>query len=62
MKRIVNGKEVLGGVCLGIATENNWDVSLVRLIFILLFFVPFMPISIIYLIIWAIVPEEPNIS
>ena len=49
----------LGGVCAGIAKRANMDVSIVRLITILIFFFTASSIALVYLILWAVLPEAP---
>jgi len=52
---------VLGGVCKGISEVYGWDVSLVRLVFVLTtFFVVGSPI-IIYLIMWLVIPNKSDV-
>lgn len=49
---------ILAGVCGGIADHMGWDVSMVRIVLILLGF--FAGISLLlYIILWIIIPEEP---
>ena len=56
MNRIKNQDSVLGGVCLGLADELKTDVTLVRVVFVILFFTP-LPIGIAYIILWAVLPK-----
>lgn len=52
---------VLGGVCKGFAEVYNWDVSVVRLIYVLLtFFVVGSPI-IIYIILVLVLPNKQDV-
>lgn len=51
----------LGGVCAGLADFFNIDVTLVRLIFVAGVVFGFGSFLLIYLIMWAIVPEEPEV-
>jgi len=51
--------KLLGGVCSGIAEYFEIDPVLVRLLFVLLFFMGFAGI-IIYLVAWLLIPENPN--
>ncbi|WP_340110905.1 PspC domain-containing protein [Maribellus mangrovi] len=52
---------VLGGVLAGIAVHLDVDVVLVRLIYILLsLFSAGFPGLIVYIILWAVIPDEPN--
>jgi phage shock protein PspC (stress-responsive transcriptional regulator) len=52
---------MIAGVCGGLAERYDWDVSLVRLAFVLLSFapIPTHPV-LIYIIMWAVVPEAPE--
>jgi|LakMenE01Jun11ns_1017448.scaffolds.fasta_scaffold9676681_2 phage shock protein PspC (stress-responsive transcriptional regulator) len=47
----------VGGVCKGLSEYFNIDESIIRIIFVALFFTPF-PIVITYLLMWIIVPLE----
>ncbi|MEX2219964.1 MAG: PspC domain-containing protein [Phycisphaerales bacterium] len=51
---------VLGGVCGGLAEWTGWDVTLVRVLYILVsvFSVAF-PGILVYIILWIVMPEEP---
>lgn len=49
--------KVLGGVAAGVSAYFDWDVTLVRILFIVLLFVPYCPMVILYIIAWIIVPE-----
>lgn len=51
---------VLGGVCKGVSELYNWDVSMVRLITLLLIFAAGVPV-IVYLIMWIVLPEKKNV-
>mgnify|MGYP000671923418 CR=1 FL=1 len=48
---------MLGGICQGLSNYFNIDESIIRIIFIVLFFTPF-PITLTYLLMWIIVPLE----
>lgn len=48
---------VLAGVASGLAAYFNWDVALVRILMVALIFVPYVPIVLIYIILWIVVPE-----
>jgi phage shock protein C len=50
----------IAGVCGGIAAYLDVDTMVVRLIFIALLLVGVGPIILLYLIMWLIVPEEPQ--
>ncbi len=50
--------KIIGGVCGGLATYFNVDVALVRILFILLFFLPMGKyLAILYIIMWIAVPK-----
>jgi len=58
--RNVRNKRI-AGVCGGLAERYGWDPTLVRVIFVLLIFVPIPThIILVYLIMWAIVPKAPE--
>ncbi len=51
---------VLGGVLAGFAEYVNFDVGLVRLIYVLLsLFSAGFPGLLVYVIFWAVTPEKP---
>lgn len=54
--RVPNG--VFGGICSGIGKYFDMDTTIIRLIFIILFFTSF-PIVIMYFIMWFLIPKEP---
>jgi phage shock protein PspC (stress-responsive transcriptional regulator) len=47
---------ILGGVAGGIAAYMGWDVTAIRLIMILLLFIPYTPVVILYIILWLVMP------
>ena len=54
---------MIAGVCGGLAERYDWDPSAVRLIFVLLMFVPIpIPghIALLYVIMWIVVPQAPE--
>jgi phage shock protein C len=51
-------EKMLGGVCGGIAKSTGIDITLIRLIFVLLFCLAWAPMPLIYIILWIIMPEE----
>lgn len=57
MYRIKNQDSILGGVSLGMAQYFRVDVTLVRLLFVLLFFTP-LPVGIAYLVMWIVLPKQ----
>ena len=48
---------MLGGVCAGIAAYLHIDVTVVRLLTVLLFFLSATTVAIIYIILWIVIPE-----
>jgi phage shock protein C len=52
---------MIGGVCAGLADYLGMDPTVIRLIFLLLFFMAGNGL-LIYLIMWLIVPEEPSVQ
>lgn len=49
--------KVLGGIASGISAYLDWDIMLVRVLFICLLFVPYCPMIILYIIAWIVIPE-----
>lgn len=54
-----NGR-MIAGVCSGIAEYFGLDISLVRIAYVLLTVFTAFAGSIVYIIMWIIVPEEKN--
>ena len=52
---------VFGGVCAGISEVYGWDVSIVRLVTLLLLFAAGVPI-IVYIIMWLVLPDKENVE
>jgi phage shock protein C len=59
MERPIIGRKI-GGVCLAIANYLNTDVILIRVIAVVLFFlpVPFVPVTLTYCICWLVIPSQ----
>lgn len=56
-----SSNKVIAGVCSGLANYSGLDVSLVRIGFVLVgIFTAIIPISIVYLVMWFIVPQEDS--
>jgi phage shock protein PspC (stress-responsive transcriptional regulator) len=52
---------MLGGVAGGLAEYFNIDPTIVRLVFVLLAFVTVgFPMGLIYVILWVVIPRNPN--
>ncbi len=58
--KLVRSKDrILGGVCGGLAKWLGWDVTLVRLAYILISILSAaFPGTIVYIILWIIMPSE----
>ena len=51
--------KILGGVCGGLAKWLGWDVTIVRIAYILISILSAaFPGTIVYIILWVIMPEE----
>ena len=51
--------KILGGVCGGLAKWLGWDVTIVRIAYILISILSAaFPGTIVYIILWIIMPEE----
>ncbi|MCD8538410.1 MAG: PspC domain-containing protein [Leadbetterella sp.] len=57
MYRIKNRDSILGGVCLGLADYYRTDVTLIRVVFVILLFTA-IPVGIAYLVLWALLPKR----
>lgn len=61
MKKLYRKRNsTFGGVCAGIGNYLEVDETLVRIFFLILMFSPF-PIVITYILMWMIVPKEPEL-
>lgn len=54
------GDRMIAGVCAGLAKYFGQDVVVVRITAMLLFFLGIAPAVLAYIILWAVVPEEPR--
>ena len=50
--------KIIAGVCAGIAEWLGWSPGIVRILFVVGSFVPIIPVFVVYLILWAIVPAN----
>ena len=60
-KRLIRPREnrMIAGVCAGLAEYMNLDVSLVRLLFVVITLVTAVfPMGLFYIIAWIIIPED----
>lgn len=55
-----SNNKMLGGVCAGVAEYLNIDPTVVRVLAVLLFFTPFIPMLLTYLFVCLIVPNRPQ--
>ena len=51
---------MLSGVCAGLANFFGLDVSIIRIVYVILTFVTAFAGIPIYLLMWIIIPQEPN--
>lgn len=59
---LYRGPRAIAGVCSGIADYFNVDVIIVRIAWILLSFFSAGIAAVLYLILWIVVPENPNVN
>ena len=52
-----SNNRMIGGVCAGIADYFEWDITLVRIIYVLVTFFTAFSGGLVYLILWLIMPE-----
>lgn len=55
-----SNNKMLGGVCAGVAEYLNIDPTVVRVLAVLLFFTPFIPMLLTYLFVCLVVPNRPQ--
>jgi phage shock protein PspC (stress-responsive transcriptional regulator) len=48
---------MIAGVCGGIAEWRGWNVTLVRVLFVVGSLVPIIPGFVVYLVLWVLVPS-----
>ncbi|MDL1893350.1 PspC domain-containing protein [Sphingobacteriales bacterium CHB3] len=53
-----NRNKMIAGVCAGLASWLGWDVTLVRVFFVVGSFVPVIPGFLVYIVLWIVVPAE----
>lgn len=49
----------IAGVCQGLANRMGWDITLLRIIFVILGIITFPIWIVVYLIGWLVMPNEP---
>jgi phage shock protein C len=59
MTRPLTGRK-LAGVCRGLANHYGWDVTLIRVITVVLAIFVFPIGEVAYVLFWVMVPEEPR--
>ncbi len=59
LTRPANGK-MLAGVCAGIANFLGWDVTLLRIVYVLLTFLTVFSGVLVYLLLWILMPVAPQ--
>ncbi|MBX2989821.1 MAG: PspC domain-containing protein [Bacteroidetes bacterium] len=50
--------KMIAGVCAGLASWLGWDVTVVRVLFVVGSFIPVIPGFLVYLVLWIAVPSE----
>lgn len=55
-----SNNKMLGGVCAGVAEYLNIDPTVVRVLAVVLFFTPFIPMLLTYLFVCLVVPNRPQ--
>ncbi len=50
----------IAGVCAGLAEYFDMDVTLMRVLWVAVLFIPPAPALLAYIILWIVVPEEPE--
>jgi phage shock protein C len=58
--RLTRSKDkIVAGVCGGLASYFGLETSLVRIGFVLIGFITaFLPLTLVYLVMWFVIPEE----
>ncbi len=58
--RLTRSKDkIIAGVCSGLANYLGLETSMVRIGFVLIGFITaFIPLSLVYLVMWFVIPEE----
>ena len=61
-KLMRSNNRMIAGVCSGIADCLGWDITLVRIIYVLLTFFTAFSGLIVYLILWLVMPEAKRMD
>lgn len=56
--KLSNDDKWIAGVCGGIAKKFGIDSDVLRIITVILFLCPYVPVVLIYIILWIIMPEN----
>lgn len=51
-----NSNKMIAGVCAGLASWLGWDVTVVRILFVVGSFIPVIPGFLVYIALWIVVP------
>jgi len=51
-------RRIIAGVCGGVAEWLGWNVTLVRILFVVGSILPIIPGFVVYLVLWVILKEE----
>ncbi len=57
-----SNNRMIAGVCAGIADYFGWDITLVRIIYVIATFFTAFSGGIVYLILWVVMPEVKRID
>lgn len=53
-----SSNKMIGGVASGLADYFQIDVTIVRVLFVMAFFIPFtFPIVLVYIVLWIVMPD-----
>lgn len=63
MRRLARPRSnrMIAGVCAGVANYFNTDPTVVRIVFLLLLIPGGVPGPLVYLVLWAVMPDESNV-
>ena len=63
MRRLVRPRSnrMIAGVCAGVANYFNTDPTVIRIVFLLLLIPGGVPGPLVYLVLWAVMPDEANV-
>ena len=61
-KLMRSNNRMIAGVCSGIADYLGWDITLARIIYVLLTFFTAFSGLIVYLILWLVMPEAKRMD